>query len=499
MNDPREVPAAAKYKDLRDWLRLAEADGELKRIDGANCDLEMAGIAEILYREGRRPVPALLFDNVPGYAKGFRTLFGVISSPRRLARALNLSGCEERLDVVRALREKSKTFKPIPPKVVERAAFFENTLKGDAIDLYKFPVPRHHEADGGRYIGTGGSFILKDPESGFINVGTYRAQLIDRDRIALHATEGQHGTIIREKYFHEKKVMPVVFAAGFDPALFVAACDRSVGWGQSEFDHAGGLKGEPIDIVNGPLTGLPIPADAEFVIEGECHPGDVVDEGPFGEWMGYYANLGENPVPEPVIRVKAVYHRNDPILNCAHPSVPPSEMTAWTCITRSAMFWNGLEKMGITGVKGVWCHEQGGSLLFTVISIKQMHAGHAKRVGLAADAIAHLKTRYTIVVDEDIDPANLSQVIWAIATRADPERAIQILQHCGTSSADTTVPPSEKKKWLTAPKPLYSGRAIIDACQPFEWKHEWYPVAKISDKLQADIEKKWASLLKELR
>ena len=165
---------------------------------------------------------------------------------------------------------------------------------------------------------------------------------------------------------------------------------------------------------------------------------------------------------------------------------------------RTAMFWNGIEKLGFSGIKGVWCHEEGGSLQFTVVSIKQQSAGHAKRVGLAADLIAQLKTRYTIVVDEDIDPSNLSQVMWAVVTRADPEHAIQILPHCGTSSADTTVPVSEKRKWKTAPKPLYSGRAIIDACQPFEYRHEWYPVCKISDSMQKEISKKWSSLFKEL-
>ena len=162
------------------------------------------------------------------------------------------------------------------------------------------------------------------------------------------------------------------------------------------------------------------------------------------------------------------------------------------------MFWEGIERLGIPGVKGVWCHEEGGSLLFTVVSIKQMYAGHSKRAGLIADQVAALKTRYTIVVDEDIDPSNLSQVMWAVATRADPERSIQILSHCGTTSADTTVSPAEKRKWKVTPKPLYSSRAIIDACQPFEWKEEWYPVAKISPELRGQLIKKWEWLFKEL-
>ena len=486
------------HKDIRDWINIIEQDGELKKINGADWNLEMGGITEMLYREGKRPVPALLFDDIPGYPKGYRTLFGFLSSPRRLSRALCLPVSNERLAVVESFRNKMRSLKLIPPKFVDSGPVLENRLSGDAIDLNKFPIPRHHELDGGRYIGTGHTVILRDPDTGYINLGTYRSMLIDRDHIALHSTEGQHGIIIRHKYFSQKRVMPVAVATGIDPTLYFASTDRSVPWGVSEYDYTGGIKGEPIEVIKGPYTGLPLPAHAEVVIEGECHPGDVIDEGPFGEWMGYYANLGLARVPEPVIRVKAIYHRNDPILTCAHPSVPPSELTPWTCIMRAAMFWEGIERLGIPGVKGVWCHEEGGSLLFTVVSIKQMYAGHSKRVGLIADQVAALKTRYTIVVDEDIDPSNLSQVMWAVATRADPERSIQILSHCGTTSADTTVPPEEKRKWKVTPKPLYSSRAIIDACQPFEWKEEWYPVAKISSDLRNQLLKKWGWFFKEL-
>ncbi len=486
------------HKDVRDWIKIIEQDGELKKINGADWNLEMGGITEILYHEGKRPVPALLFDDIPGYPKGYRTLFGFLSSPRRCSRALYLSVSNEPLAVVESLRNKMRTLKLIPPKFVDSGPVLENRLTGEAIDVTKFPSPRHHELDGGRYIGTGHTVILRDPDTGWVNLGTYRSMFVDRNRIAFHALEGQHGTIIRNKYLSEGKVMPIAVATGIDPTLYFASTDRSVPWGVSEYDYTGGIKGEPIEVIKGPYTGLPLPAHAEVVIEGECHPGEVIDEGPFGEWMGYYANLGLSPVPEPVIRVKAIYHRNDPILTCAHPSVPPSEYTPWACLMRAAMFWEGLERLGIPGVKGVWCHEEGGSLLFTVVSIRQMYAGHSKRVGLIANNVTSTIARYTIVVDEDIDPSNLSQVMWAVATRADPERSIQILPRCGATSADTIVSPEEKRKTKVTPKPLYSSRAVIDACQPFEWKEEWYPVAKISTDLRGQLLNKWEWLFKEL-
>ena len=189
------------HKDIRDWIKVVEQDGELKKINGADWNLEMGGITEILYRESKRPVPALLFDDIPGYPKGYRTLFGFLSSPRRLSRALCLPVSNERLAVVESFRNKMRSLKRIPPKFVDSGPVLENRLIVDAIDLYKFPIPRHHELDGGRYIGTGHTVILRDPDTGYINLGTYRSMLIDRDHIALHSTEGQHGIIIRHKYF----------------------------------------------------------------------------------------------------------------------------------------------------------------------------------------------------------------------------------------------------------------------------------------------------------
>jgi UbiD family decarboxylase len=352
--------------------------------------------------------------------------------------------------------------------------------------------------DGGRYIGTCHVVIQRDPDTEWINLGTYRCMLVDRNRIALHILERQHGRIICDKYFARGQVMPVAIAIGVEPCLWFASTHHGVPWGVSEYHYAGGIKGEPIEVIKGPHTGLPLPAHAEIVIEGECHPGDLVDEGPFGEWMGYYANLGLSPVPEPVIQVKTVLYRNDPILTCALPAAPPSEETSWSCIRRSAVIWESLERQRIPGIKGVWCHEEGGGGLFNVVSIQQMYTGHAREVGLIASQGVATIGRYTVVVDEDIDPSNLSQVIWAIATRADPERSIQILQRCGTSSADTIISPEEKRKVKVAPKPLHGTRAVIDACRPYEWKAEWYPTAQISSDLRASLVEKWDSLFKEL-
>lgn len=489
------------YNGIREWLGALEKDGDLKHISGASWDLEMSGICEILYREGKRPLPALLFDNIPGYPEGYRTLYGFISSPRRLAKALYIPLANNEMNplaVAQSWHKKAESLKLITPRFVDSGPVQENFDEGDNVNLMKFPTPRFHEADGGRYIGTAHAVIQGDPDSNWVNLGVYRCMLVDHNHIALHIVGKKHGRhIFDEKYFSKGKVMPVAIAIGIDPALWFASGLSDVPFGVSEYDYAGGIRGEPLEVIKGPFTGFPVPANAEIVIEGECHPDDLVDEGPFGEWCGYYANLGLAKVPEPVIRVKDVLYRNNPILTCSDPAVPPSEYTAWKAIEHSAMIWGNLEREGVPGIKGVWCHEEGGGTLFNAISIHQMYAGHAMEVGLIAAARVTTVGRYTVVVDEDIDPSNLSQVIWAVATRADPER-IQILKNCRSSSIDTTISPEEKRKWKLAPKPLVASRAIIDACQPYQWKSEWYPSARISPEMRLLMIEKWDSLFKEM-
>lgn len=488
------------YRDFRDWLQAVESDGEVKHISGANWKLEMSGISEIVAREGKRPMPALLFDNIPGCPAGYRAIFGMMNSPRRLARslAISLDGYTDTMSLLRKWRIKKRDLRLIPPKVVGTGSVQENVLTGDQIDLTKFPTPMFHEHDGGRYIGTGCVIIQKDPDEGWVNLGVYRSMLIDRDHVALHITEGQDGRFIMDaRYFTQGRPMPVAIAMGVDPALWATGLVK-LPWGTSEYDYAGGIKGEPIEVIEGPHTGLPLPAHAEIVIEGECHPGELKEEGPFGEWHGYYANLGLLPVREPVVRVKTVLHRNDPILTCATPSVPPKDYSLPVCLLRAENVWDVLEKARVPGVEGVWNHDEGGSILFTAVSIRQRYAGHPMQAGLIASQATGHMGRYTIIVDEDIDPSNLSQVMWAVATRTDPERSIRVLPRCPSGSADPIISPEEKSKTKVAPKPLYGSRCIIDACRPFEWKQEFYPVAQISSGLRSQLLGKWEALFKQL-
>ncbi len=485
---------------LREWLEAVKAHGELKGISGASCDLEMSNICELIHRKGKVPTPALLFDKVPGYPDGYRTMFAILSSGWRLAKTLGLPEDQvDHMSLVRNWRRKIGKIKLTPPQVVSSGAVQENIDIGDKIDLFKFPVPRFHELDGGRYIGTAHSVIQKEPDEGWVNLGTYRVMVVDQNRVTLHTVEaGSHGGLImHEKYFKRGKVMPVAIAMGTDPTMWLFSFSHMPPWGTSEYNFVGAIKGKPVEVIEGKYTGLPLPANAEIIIEGEAHPGEVADEGPFGEWHGYYANQALLKVPEPVIRVKAIYYRDNPILTCAHMTIPPHDTSLAMAVLHSAGIWDRLEAFGIPGIKGVWCHELGAGQLFNVVSIEQMYAGHARDVGIIASHVPKI-SRYTVVVEDDIDPSDLEQVMWAVVTRGRPDEAIQILQSERSGSHDPAVPLEEKTRYTSTPKPITSSRAVIDACRNLKWKSGWYPVAKTSDELQAKIIEKWKTELADV-
>lgn len=470
------------YTDLRDWLAQVDSWGELKRFQDVDWNLEMAGIGDLSYRKARGVRPAVLFDRIKGYPEGYRALFNQLGSPKRLALTMGMrTDYSTLMDFVRGVRERTGSVKYIPPKTVATGPVMENVVTGEGIDLYRFPVPFFHEKDGGRYFGTGHTVIMKDPESGWVNLGTYRMMVHDPQTLGLYISPGKHGDLLRQRYLEGKEKIPVAVAVGCDPALWLAS-SMEVPLGVSEYDYAGGLKGEPIDVIRGELTALPIPAACEIALEGELDPHDRRLEGPFGEWPGYYAGTSRD---EPVFKVRSLMFRNNPILTCSPPNRPPDETSFHRCMIRSAMIWDDLEKVGVPNICGVWCHETGGSRLLTVVSIKQAYAGHAKQAALVASQCrpGAYMGRFVIVVDEDIDPSDTYEMLWAMATRTDPERDIDVVRQAWASKVDPLIHKSSHV--------YYNSRAIINACRPYEWKDDFPAVSATSPELEAKLVKKY--------
>ena len=208
-------------------------------------------------------------------------------------------------------------------------------------------------------------------------------------------------------------------------------------------------------------------------------------EGPFGEWTGYYASGGRD---EPVLDIKAVYHRNNPIVLGAPPNKPPDEQARYRAFMRSAQLRDDIEKAGVPDVQGVWAHEVGGSRLFLAVSIKQRYAGHARQAGHVAaqcHAGAYLG-RFVVVVDEDIDPMNLEDVMWAMCTRSDPERSIDMIKRAWSGPLDPAIHPDQKG---------FNSRLIIDACRPFEWRDRFPPVSNLTPEQQKVARERWGWLV----
>ena len=467
--------------DLRAFIAAVAARGEVNTVTGAHWDKEIGAIADVLYREKVEKSPMLVYDEVPGYAKGMRCLYGMLGSPLRLALAFGFDSAlaGDRMAMLNHFRKRIKEFKPIAPRMVNGGPVLENVANGDEVDLFKFPVPIHHEHDGGRYIGTACGVITRDPDTGRVNMGTYRVQAFGGNKCASYISNGKQGRIQRDKYLKAGRPCPMVIVVGIDPVSYLGA-RYTLADNVPELDWAGGLTGAPLDCIEGELTGLPFPARSEIVLEGECLPDETVGEGPFGEWHGYYAGGVRQ---EPVITIKRAYWRNDPILTCAASQKPPHSHLFERCFIRSAALLDSLEGAGIPDVKGAWLHQAGAGRTFAVVAIKQRYFGHAQQVGLVASQVNPVGYvgRYIVVVDDDIDPSDIHDVIWAMGTRSDPKTDLTVLDKCWSSRLDTMVTGDA----------LYNSRVVINACIPYERLGSFPRVAQTSRALAAEMRKKF--------
>ena len=349
--------------------------------------------------------------------------------------------------------------RPIKPILVKGGPCKENIQIGDEVDLLKCPVPMVHEGDGGRYIGTWHLTISKDSDSDWVNWGMYRHMLQNKNTVALQA--GPH-THIREMFSRYDKPMEVAIAIGVEPvSTFCAA--SPIAYGESEVDVVGGIRGEPMELVKCETVDLAVPATSEIVIEGEIRPGDVMDEGPFGEYTGY---VGGHKAPRPVIHVKAVTHRNNPIFTMSCVGVPVGDDHAVQAVTRSAGFLEALRAEGVS-VTGVYVPPETVTYL-VVVAVK----GSSARADHVAYTIwasrAGGMTPYVIVVEDDVNPFNMAEVFHAMVTKCHPYRGIVRLEG---SMASALVP------WATRHEQqfLQGARVYFDCTWPPDWAPEDIP------------------------
>lgn len=417
------------FRDLRTWLEALAALGELQEIDvEVDWNLELGAAARRSY-ELRAPAP--LFNTITGVQPGFRVLSapgGLSAQPgltyARIALALGLDPGAGGVEVVAALAA-ARALQPVPPVFTASGPCKQNVMRGEEIDLLRFPTPLIHAGDGGRFMQTYGLNIVQTPDGRWTNWSVNRMMLVDRARLACLIPPMQHLGIIKAQWQALGRPMPIVVALGVEPALpYVGG--MPLGEGEDEAAFLGAYFGEPLEMVRGETVDLPVPATAEIVIEGFVSHDDLVPEGPMGEYPGY---LDRSPAsPKPVLHVSAVTFRDDPILPVAVAGAPVEEdHTGWglphaaemSHVLRGAGLpvaacWSVLESANhwwIVAVEPDWPQRTG------------MSSGElARRVG---DLVFGSKLGFGIpkllLMEHDIDISDPRQVIWAFASRAHPE------------------------------------------------------------------------------
>ena len=295
------------FNDLREWIDDLEERQDLKRIKAeVDWDEELGAITrEISSQHG----PALLFENIKDHRHTFcRRLFtNGTGSKERVCRLLGVSEKTSYRELVCIFKDRFS--KPVKPRIVGSGPVKENLVKGDAIDLFQLPVPKWNPLDGGRYILTSASVVTQDPDTGVLNAGTYRGMIATKKTIGVLLAMTQGWGKHFSKYRNRNQEMPVAVVIGWDQTLFLAA---STPVNYPEYEMAGSLKGEPVQLLKCETSDLLVPASAEIVIEGFVSPDPKTyePEGPFSEYPGYYAG---RKTPKHAIRVECISHRDDPI------------------------------------------------------------------------------------------------------------------------------------------------------------------------------------------
>ncbi len=463
-------------KSMRDFIEQAEAKGLLRRIKAeVDWDLELSHIAKL---NEEKQGPALLFENVKDYDSPVIT--SVCTTTERLALIMGMPERSTLVDIMREWVDKNQT--RIPPTYVDSAPCKENIMTGDDVDLFKFPAPKFYPLDGGRFFGTAHFVVTRDPDTDWVNLGTYRLQLLDKNHLGTQFIKGKHSDIMLKKYQAMGKPMPVAVVVGCDPLLFLMGASRLSAF-ESEYDFAGAIRGEPIEVVKTETNGLPVPATAEIVVEGEVDADKFMEEGPFGEYTGYYSGVGTDP--RNYIDVKCVTYRNNPIFwgTTVGRAVTDTHMTM--ALTYGATLWQQLVAMKIPGIKAVYCPPEGSGRFLAIISLKQMYPGHADQVLTAAVSTEMgaygLKT--VIVVDEDIDPWDIPRVMYALSFRFQPNRS-QVIKRGRSTPLDPSLPIDARE---------ITGRLLLDATIPYEWKEKPIPIELDPDVVKR-IEARWSEL-----
>ena len=438
------------YRDLRDFLRQLEAEGELKRI-AAEVDPHLE-ITEICDRVLKSEGPALLFERPKGHAMPL--LANLFGTARRVARGMGRESLGElrelgellaylkEPDPPRGLREAweklplLRSIVSMAPKTIGRAPCQEAVLEGSDVDLARFPIQTCWPGDAGPLI-TWGLVVTRGPQRKRQNLGIYRMQVVGSNRVIMRWLAHRGGALDARDHAkaHPGTRFPVAVALGADPATMLGAV-TPVPDTLSEYQFAGLLRGARTELANCLGSGLQVPANAEIVLEGAIHPNDSALEGPFGDHTGYYNEQERFPV----FTIERITMRPEPIYHSTYTGKPPDE-PAVLGVALNEVFVPLLRKQ-FPEIVDFYLPPEGCSYRMSVVSMRKQYAGHAKRVmfGVWSFLRQFMYTKFIIVTDDDVNIRDWKEVIWVLTTRVDPKRDTFIAEHTPIDYLDFASP-----------------------------------------------------------
>jgi UbiD family decarboxylase len=427
-------------QSIRDFVAAYEAafPGDVVRVaEPVSTDFDV--MAVVLEYERRRRWPILLFERVQGY--DIPIVANVVASRRALAFALGVPETRLAVEYARRIKETLK------PTVVSDPAFGARVSRGADVDLRALPIPTYFPGDAGRYL-TAGMLVARDPDTGVETEGYHRFQLKSRDTFGVSLHSRRRMFEYQRRAEAKGQPLPCAIALGLHPLVSMG----SLAYPPAEigkFEVVGGLLGEPLEIAPCATIDLHVPAAAEIVIEGEILPGVREPEGPFGEFTGYFSRRST----EHVFKAKAIAMRSAPWFQSIGSGRAGDHITTLGLV-REAEIRNALGRV-IPNVTGVHVPLSGTSSFTAYVAIKQSRPGEAKHVIPIVLGVDHY-LKLVIVVDDDIDVFDESDVLWAVATRMQADRDLVTV----AGSLGAMLDPSADDRGVTA-------KLGIDATRPF--------------------------------
>ncbi len=426
-----------KYSDLRDFLAALEQRGELVRIKTeVDPALEMTEIADRTLKQGG---PALLFENPKGHSTP--VLVNLFGTERRVALGMGKEDISALRDIgellaylrqpdppksLRDALDKAPVLKQVlhmGPKMVRNPPCQYHAVQGEEVDLHQLPIQTCWPGDAAPLV-TWPLVITRGPGKERLNLGIYRMQLLGRNKLIMRWLSHRGGALDYRDWQLQNpgKRYPVAIALGADPATTLAAV-TPIPDSISEYAFAGLLRGSKTELAECFTAacrehGLTVPATAEYILEGYLEPGELAQEGPFGDHTGYYNEVERFPV----FTVEAITHRESPIYHSTYTGRPPDE-PAVLGVALNEVFVPLLQKQ-FPEIVDFYLPPEGCSYRMAVVTMRKEYPGHAKRVMLGVWSFLRqfMYTKFIIVTDEDVNARDWKDVIWAMTTRMDPRR-----------------------------------------------------------------------------